>query len=193
MENKTIAIVAVVIIGLGFVLGVTVNGGETDDVDLTSLKKEIVSELSKQTGAFPSPNILSDYLTYNGREVRYPAVQNFRKATSTVCSFVSPNATSTLTYAGISSQTGTSTALTLYIAKAANTNSTTTLLGGTGIAANARYTSIASTTPTVGIDDKVVFAPNQNLNFNLKGGASDVVFRTSDSVTGVCHAEFSVF
>lgn len=135
-----------------------------------------------------NPDIPSAYLKWgSGGGVRlYPASMAFNQATTTICSFLSPNATSTLVSAGVKVDLASSTATTLVIAKATNPTASTTALSGTySIGAGAQAFVQASTSPAVLAT--TVFAPLTYLNVTLTGGTGTF------SGTGVCHATFEEY
>src|SRR3990167_10631967 len=63
-------------------------------------EKTIVERVIERVGAFPGPDINSDYLSFNGVKHWYYS-SKLRTATTTVCSFKSPAATTTVSMAGI--------------------------------------------------------------------------------------------
>lgn len=111
------------------------------------------------------------------------------QATYTLCSFQSPAATSTLKSAGISLTTATSSAYTIYIAKAATATATTTLLSSAvAYAAGAQSTTIASTSPSAAQAE--VFAPLQYLNFAINPGNTGTA---GLAPVGACQAVFEEY
>lgn len=137
-------------------------------------------------GALTGPDIPSNYLNWGGiREWKFSASP--KAASYTLCSFQSPAATSTLKSASISLTTSTTSASTLYIAKAATATATTTLLGtASAIAAGAQTTVVASTTLGAAASPDII-APNQYINFALNPAASVI---TNLAPVGTCHVTF---
>lgn len=113
--------------------------------------------------------------------------QVMNTATTTVCSFKTPSATSTLVAASARWSVSSTTATTVYMAKGAGTNASTTLVVSGALGANAFGTLVASTTSTGAVVDGTnVFAPNIHLNYGMTGGTGTF------SPTGVCQATFEV-
>lgn len=111
------------------------------------------------------------------------------QATSTVCAIQSPNATSTLTEGSALFTVSSSSASTVFLAKAASAFATTTSLGQANLAANQQGTLIASTTPSsVTVDGAQVFAPLQWFVVAMSGGTGGQSF----TPTGICTAEFQI-
>ncbi len=130
---------------------------------------------------------------FNDCEARNGIIQCFYKkalstATTSVCAFKSPAATSTLLRATLSVKTATSTATIVTIAKAANSNATTTSLfkGAIASGAPATMTKVASSS-TDGAD---IFAPNTWLNFGVEGFAPNAADTTK--FLGQCQATFEL-
>lgn len=123
-------------------------------------------------GAVASPNILSSYLSWGASHgIRtWKAGQALRTGTSTVCAIQSPAATSTLISAGVKFDVASSTATTVYLAKAATAFATTTAIGEAVLGAGEKAVILATSTLVSNIDDLVVFAPLQYFIVNLKGG-----------------------
>lgn len=121
-------------------------------------------------GATGSPDIPYNYLNVNGfRRYFYDAA--FQTATNTVCSFRSPAATSTLTFASANFNVSSTSASSFVFAKASTAYATTTAIGTAyTIAANAQATIIASTTASEISTGATVFAPYTYLNCGMAGG-----------------------
>lgn len=117
----------------------------------------------------------------------YKLAKGFTTATTTVCAIKSPSATSTLTFASAKFTTGTTTASTVHLAKAATAFATTTSLGAAALAANAQGTFIASSTSsTSALDPFFVFAPNTYFVVGMAGGNGTF------SPVGSCQASFNI-
>lgn len=139
-----------------------------------------------------NPDIPSTYLKWGaGGGVRlYPASQSFKQATTTLCSFQSPSATSTLISAGVKVTLASTSATTLRISKATNITASTTAIGtGYDIGAGVPAFIQASTSPATGA--VTVFAPNTYLNVTLTAG--DIGGLVGLAPTGVCHATFEEY
>ena len=139
-----------------------------------------------------NPDIPSAYLKWgSGGGVRvYPASQSFKVATTTLCSFQSPSATSTLIAAGVKVTLASTSATTLNISKSANITASTTAIGSAyAIGAGVPAFIQASTSPAAGA--VTVFAPNTYLNVTLTGG--DIGGLVGLAPTGVCHATFEEY
>lgn len=139
-------------------------------------------------GALSGPDIASSYLKWGlGNGVRvYPTGRALSTATTTVCAIQSPNATSTLRWAGVRFDVSSTTASVVTIAKSATAFATTTSIGTDyNIAANGQGFIQASTSPAAGA--VTVFAPNTWLVVGMKGGTGTF------SPTGACQATFEEF
>lgn len=97
---------------------------------------------------------------------------SIRQSTTTVCSIQSPVATSTLLHGSIGITTGTTTALTVEIARDISPSATTTRLALAILPAGAKATVNVGTTTSAVLsptDTDVVFPPNTYLNFKIGG------------------------
>lgn len=149
-------------------------------------------------GATPGPN-LPNIVNFGGT-THYYYHSSFNPASSTLCSFLGPTATSTLVNAFISFTTGTSTELVVSIGKSNDNNAaTTTYVGQSVLAANAITTIIASTSVAsigVGQDPAVVFAPSvpgvnaSSTWLNFKAGGVPTASWGGHGLKGRCNAEF---
>ena len=146
-------------------------------------------------GASPGPDMYVPYLSVNGVQSYYEQ-KGLNAASTTICSLLSPNATSTLELGSIGLRTSTTTAFTLTLAKATTANATTTLLGEISGAANTKVTLVASST-IVSLEDRV-FAPNTYFNATMRGGApaataaGTITGYGQYSPTGRCQAKFTI-
>lgn len=189
-ENLTIGgIVLAVALGMF----VALDGGQPSNItyqapvynapQASSYQVPSVSE--EKVGAVASPDIPSPYLRfgtgYGVREWNYGS--GLGTATTTICSFKSPSSTSTLEFAAVKVDTSSTTASTLYVAKGADTNATTTNFVTRAIAANAQDMVIASSTDFTTSENNI-FAPNQYLNVGMSGGTGTF------SPAGGCYATF---
>lgn len=119
-------------------------------------------------GAVPGPNLDSVQWTVNGVET-WNFSDKLKTSTTTICSFKTPAATSTLLLATLKLDTSSTTASSVVIAKGATPNASTTLISRADVAANAKATVVASST-TSGADPTHVIAPSQYINFSMLGG-----------------------
>ena len=151
--------------------------------------KQVVNEASAQLAGSDSPIKPYRYIEIGGVRQFYHSAKP-AQASYTLCSFQSPAATSTLKSAGISLTTATSSAYTIYIAKAATAVATTTLLdSAVAFSAGAQATVIASTTPW-GAASNAIIAPNQYINFAINPGNTGTA---GLAPVGDCHAVFEAY
>jgi len=141
-------------------------------------------------GALSGPDIPSLYLKWGGGNgVRViPTGRALATATTTVCAIQSPNATSTLRWAGVKFDVSSTTASTITLAKSATAFATTTQIGETvAVAANAQAFVLATSTAAQVIAQTTVFAPSQWFVVSMTGGTGTF------SPTGACQATFEEF
>ncbi len=150
----------------------------------------VVRETVKELGAFPGPEIMSNYLVLNGTEHRY-FHSGLNQASTTVCSFLTPVATSSLMFGAMDISTGTTTDTYWEVGKGSEMDATTTPLGRTLLTAT-RMTFFASTSPTgsVNLDDDAIFAPSTYLNFKYSPVDADAGI--TNTLVGTCDAEFII-
>lgn len=178
-KNITIGVIAVAILVAGVIAGVL--GGDTQVIE-----KVIDKGSSSNIGALTGPDLPYPYFGVGGvREFKQST--SLQTATTTVCAIQSPAATSTLKFAGIRFSTSSTTASTIHLAKATTAYATTTALGQGSLAAGAQGVVLASTTPTTGVDDNVVFGPSEYFVVGMTGGAGTF------SPVGTCQATFEAF
>lgn len=136
-------------------------------------------------GALSGPDIPSLYLKWGaGQGIRIlPTANALTTGTTTVCSILSPAATSTLRSVGVQLTTSTTTSGVFTIAKGNHSNASTTLIAQAPIVANAPLFLNGSTTA----DSIISIAPNTYINFSMSGGAGTF------SPVGVCHATFEEY
>jgi hypothetical protein len=139
--------------------------------------------IERVVGSVVGPDITSPYLSINGLEEWNYSVK-LSQASTTLCSIVSPSATSTLIFGSVDITTGTTTVMTVEIGKGvANSEATTTLLDAKVLVPTTeRQTIIASTTKNI------IFSPNQR--FNVKFGSASALTATVNSLSGYCKARF---
>jgi hypothetical protein len=130
------------------------------------------SQSQPQPGSTAGPDNFYPVETHNG-VTTYFFNQKMNQGTTTVCSFKSPSATTTMARPAFMNWTvGSTTAGVATIAKGiiGNTSSTTLIAAGT-VAAGAQGTLMASSTGTgVLLDNVNVIAPNTYINFSFSGG-----------------------
>lgn len=118
-------------------------------------------------GSVTGPNFYFDYLNVNGVYTYYYSAA-MRTATTTLCSFKSPNATTTLHVASWQISTGTSTAATIDLGTSTTAYSTTTnLRSADSVAANAKASVFWS--PVGGSVNDAQLAPNIYINVKTAG------------------------
>lgn len=150
-------------------------------------------------GAFPGPDITTDYLSVNGVKTYYYS-SGLKQASTTLCMFKTPSATSTLDYASVAITTGTSSATVIDIAKSSITDATTTLLGYSyNLPSSEPVTINASTTIGAGglVTVTPVFGPSQYFTVKIGGftGWNGLVAdanHTNNGLVGSCKATFLV-
>lgn len=135
-------------------------------------------------GAVSGPEITSPFLSVHGVET-YSFSSLFNKASSTICAFKTPAATSTLLFGSLKVSDGLNSALFFEIGKSTVMDATTTSLGTYSAGSGTKFTMIASTTAVDNVDDARIIAPS---NY--------IVFKTSSTtpaqLTGTCKAELLV-
>ena len=147
MKNKILAI-AIVLISAVVSYGVA------------SLRPATIETVVKEVpaGAVTGPVINSPYVTLGG-VTQWNYRNAMDRATTTLCAFQSPAATSTLDYVGYIINTGTSTAATIDVAKGTTRWATTTLLvTGTSVASGATKEISWTSAGATAADD--IMAPN---------------------------------
>lgn len=146
-------------------------------------------------GSLTSPDIASRYLSVNDSTTYYNAVPlkvattttaSANRSTNTICSILSPVATSTLVFGSTSFTYSTTSASEIGMGiGGTNPYATTTAIGTVNkIAANGKITLIASSTPATGT--AVIFSPSTYFVVKMHGGGGTV------SPTGTCIANFQV-
>lgn len=135
---------------------------------------------AQPVGSVSSPDIQSPYFSFGG--VRFDAVHTdvLAQATTTICSTLTPTATTTLSEgSGIRLTVSSTTASTVTVYKAAFQTGNTTFLFADNIAANLQATIVATTT-----NNNFVIAPSQWINVIMSGGTGTF------SPTGTCGLVF---
>jgi hypothetical protein len=170
---------AVVVVGLAlagaFIFGWSGNSG----TPVQPVAVENVDPSTQPAGALVGPEATNPYQCFNGSCTFYNRIP-FKTATTTVCAIKSPNATSSLDVgSGLHFQTSSTSATTVTIARATTPYATTTLISSHSIAANARASIVATSTPAI-------FPPNTYFVVGMAGGVGTF------SPSGACHADFDV-
>lgn len=142
-------------------------------------------QVAQKVGALAGPDIASPYLTWGGVAHWAAHTENLTQATTTVCALQSPAATSTLRFGQIRFTVSSTSASTVYLAKAATPYATTTNLGSVALTAGAQGTVLASSSPSTPLDPSQVFGPNTYFVVGMAGGNAG-----NFSPTGVCQAEW---
>lgn len=125
-----------------------------------------VNETPKENnvGAVTGPDIYSDYMSVNG-SVLYVRRMNLRSATTTVCSLITPPATTTLQSATVELRSGTTTAMAIAIGTATNNGATTTRLAYQQLAASQTYNLVSTSTALTDL----LIAPSTFINVVMAG------------------------
>lgn len=175
-----VSVVASVILVWGFGLG---------GKNIETVTKEVVREVREtgQTlGALAGPDIMSPYISWGG--VRHWAGHmTFAQGTSTVCAIQSPAATSSLQFGSAKIVHASSSAATVFMAKATTQYATTTNLGTVALAAGAQGITVASTTFSGEPQDPAsVFAPNTWFVVGMQGIDSSDMSPAGLAAVGSC-------
>lgn len=187
---KNIALIGILVAGI--VVGLLINKSAPTqklvlDDQIIDLLKEKVDTLGSRSG----PDIYSPYISVNGVET-WSESKGFNNASTTVCSFKSPAATSTLAYASITINTSTTTALFIDMARSTVNYATTTQIGNSyRLTAGAKVTLVASTTPSEPAGT-TVFPPSNyfNIKYAETGNNADTSASVRNLLVGFCKAEF---
>ena len=142
--------------------------------------------VERNVGAFPGPDIQSEYLNVNGVESWFRA-QPFNTSSTTRCALRAPiHATSTLSSEGVV-KAATTTDYTITLAKSATAFATTTLIRELAVTEAGQIAlPTASTTVTVLTDTDRTFKPGEWLVVSTAGPTATAF----DS--GYCSAVFNV-
>lgn len=116
------------------------------------------------------------------------------QGTTTICSFISPSATSTVTGGLVSFEVGSTTSLEVTVAKAStNAATTTTLISDVTLAANIHGTIHIDTAVAATLDATQIIAPLNYVNVGIKGNVVALgEDYTGSKVVGSCSVEFMV-
>src|SRR3990167_1741552 len=157
----------------------------------------VVTNTLEKLGATPGSEVSTEHFTVNGVEKHFFS-SALNQASTTICSFRTPNATSTLLAASVKLTTGTTTAIALELGKGTQLNSTTTRISLASVGSANQVTltaAVASTTAAYGAlgqqhtadEQDLVFAPRTYLNAKIGG-----VLGSTNVLVGSCKAEFLV-
>lgn len=164
------------------------------------VQKVINQTTGANLGALAGPDIPSGYLRWGGGNgVRvWPTGRALTQGTTTVCSILSPAATSTLLSAGLKLDVASSSATLVEFGQSTSVPTATTTRIGTAyvVAGGASAFIAASTSPTTGAT--TVFAPNTYLNIKVQGGVTLGDSATAAGAagfvpTGACQATFEEY
>ena len=144
-------------------------------------------EVQAPLGASSGPVDVGEFQSVNGIETYY-ASSGLNRASTTVCSLRSPNATSTLTFGSLKVTGATTTALFIEFGRSTVIDATTTSIGTRVLASGVQATMLASTSPALSaIDGPVIFPPNNYLNVKYGGALGSL-----NVLAGSCRATFLV-
>jgi len=188
LQNNIFAIITSVLASIVLVWGFGLGGKNIETVTREVVKE--VRETGQSLGALAGPDIASPYLRWGG-VATYGASANMATATSTVCAIQSPAATSTLVAGPVARfNLASTTATTVWFAKATTAFASTTVLGAANLGASAQATLYASTTDSQALVDGVfVFAPNTWLTVGITGAVKGTGTGQTGT-SGVCQAQF---
>lgn len=135
------------------------------------------------SGSVTSTDQVGDHFSENG-VTTYAYQYAMNQASTTLCSFITPNATTTQNFLSAFDRTGTTTAATLVFGYGTVRSATTTQIGTSyAVVANAQYYVVGSSTPATG---PIVYAPNTWVNVTEQGGVSGTF-----SPTGQCNLKLT--
>ena len=149
----------------------------------------VVNEVPVEVGALSSPDLASRYFSFGGVREYAGSSKAPVQASTTICAFQSPAATSSLDFASLNLSSLSVAETIVTLAKATTAYATTTLIGNQmTVAANGAVTILASTTATQKVAAADVFAPNTWLVFGVQGTTSPLILPV-----GKCQARFTEF
>lgn len=159
-------------------------------VGIFGLNPAVQEKAMTQIGALAGPDIASPYLRWGGVPI-FASAQKPTAATYNFCALQSPAATSSLIMGGVKLSVSTSTAGSIFFAKATTATASTTQIGtDNAIAANSQVMLIASSTVGSAAQTEV-FAPNTYFIVGYKGEAAAGI--TNLAPQGVCQARWQTF
>lgn len=149
-----------------------------------NVPKYDVAQTVGKLGAISGPDLWYRVLNFNGVQY-WNDTRDMSVATTTLCSFMTPSATTSLQFVSYKISTGTSTAATIDVATSTTAYATTTnLISGRAVAANA--TGYGVWTPTGGSQDDTILAPNIYVNVKTAGaGLGGYTYGGKCKVSGV--------
>ena len=146
-------------------------------------------------GAVSGPELYSPFWSVNGVRTWFYSAK-FNTASTTLCSFRLPSATTTLVRAMAQITTATGTAIQVEFGKAVQYDATTTSLGLFPVAADAKATLVASSTSgsfvaasQIGLNPTFVIEPNRYFNFKFNVD-NRIISPATHALRGTCVAEF---
>lgn len=187
--------------------------GDRGERGLPGLPGRNGKDADAKLGAVSGPDLFVPYLAVNGVRSFYTQ-QNFAQGTTTVCSLVSPIATSTLKIAKVQVNVGTTTDLFFNVGHAVMNSEGTTTLDAKAATTTATFSwakttddfipaIVASTTVSykaldgvATVPDQVVFAPRERFNVKVTSKNTDNAHTTfSDlyNIQGTCTAVWETF
>ena len=147
----------------------------------------VVERIVEKLGATPGDTLNTESWTVNGvRTYFYSSA--FGNASTTVCSFRTPSATTTVVMASMNFTNGTtSQAVGMEIAKGAFQTASTTSLGTMALAAGITGTLVAVTKDAATGDETTTIAPRNYVT--MKFGGIPVAAQSSTGFVGKCNIE----
>ena len=155
-------------------------------LNIVALNKQGVQQNVERTvGAVSGPDFFGPYWGVNGVQ-QYSYSGEFNNASTTLCSFRAPAATTTIELLSVNVTTATSTAIFIEMGKSAGSAATTTLLASKyNFAASEKGTIVASSTSATTAGYFVLGPSNYlNVKFAHAGAFTD----TTNSLRGTCKA-----
>ena len=190
---RNITAVVLVAVAIGIVLigkpqvNVSVAPSSPTPVQVNVPKYDVAQTVSK-LGAVSGPDFWYRVISMNGVQY-WNESKDMLTATTTLCSFMTPSATTSLQFVSFQIYTGTSTAATIDIATSTTAYATTTnLVSGKAVAASSQ--GYAVWTPTGGSLDDTILSPNVYVNIKTAGaGLGGYTFRGKCKVSGIILGE----
>lgn len=187
--------ISVVVVALGLSLFTS----EPSIVEVERIAERVSERIAERMGAFSGPEISSPYLAIN--EVRdYYYSGTFANATSTLCSFRLPPATTTLVTWDGQITTATTVAVDLHLDNSAGSGNATQLTATSStnlITANVAADVLGELSyraTTTGMNTKNVFGPNRYLVLGVKrpDSIADAGVSTDVIGDGFCKAQVRI-
>ena len=154
-----------------------------------------ISVVEKVIGAFPGPEILLPFLSYNRVTVHSEKI-DFRQASSTICSYRTPNATTSLALWTVNLKTGTSTPLRMQMGTSTVSDATSTPIATFDILSGTNFSARATTSSQVGSAQNgivgMVDVPIPPLTYlNVKVGSDGTGTGSGINLSGSCNYQVS--